>query len=147
MRPTLGISCLNPDFVSASICQMAGIDCTDPAQVNRIECGGNVVTLDLWTPAVSVLKTYAEAYQAEVNFGLTIFPGVPAMAGATDACMTGTESVAVGAATATAIGSALDMTIPAGATPTGPTLQALRGRIEARKAQRGAELPPARGSA
>ena len=86
--------------------------------------------IDRWSPSISAIKSLATQLEGTVRFGLTTFPGEGAGGRGLFAeqlsCTPGTVSVPIGSNNAAAIGAALDATEPLGATPTGPTLDAIR---------------------
>jgi hypothetical protein len=121
-----------------------GVDCTNPAQMTSTICGGTMAPpggVDRWAPAVSAIKSLTAMFETKVSFGLTTFPGQGGN-GPDANCIAGTLRVPVGLKTAAQIASTLDMTQPAGYTPTSSTLQAVLQHIMGKKTSPDAEVPP-----
>jgi hypothetical protein len=107
-----------------------------------------------WAPSVSGLKAITSALQADIAFGLMVFPGTSAGSAPIDCfslpdiqltaeclalqeaggsgltCTAGSLNVAMGYNNGAAIAQALDSTAPDGATPTALTLQAARAELD-----------------
>jgi hypothetical protein len=148
-----GVSCVGVDLGGdALLCQAgdqaacarvncASVDCGVPPYRDTVVCGGSnpSPSIDKWTPTVEAFKQLTRQHQAQLSFGLTIFPGVGANATGTDLCAPGSELVAPATQSATAIAQALDATHPTGATPTEAALSGVLERAQARAA---APAPP-----
>jgi hypothetical protein len=151
-----GVSCVGVDLgADAVLCQAgdqaacarvncASIDCGVPPYRDTVVCGGSnpSPSIDKWSPTVEAFKQLTRQHQAQLSFGLTIFPGVGANAAGTDLCAPGTELVAPAANAAGAIARALDATSPSGATPTEAALSGVLEQAQARSAAPGATVPP-----
>jgi von Willebrand factor type A domain len=72
-----------------------------------------------WEPSKNAIKSITGQFQAFLDFGLTMFPGVG------DVCAAGAVDVPMQSNNAPAIGSAADATRPQGYTPLGATLEVL----------------------
>jgi hypothetical protein len=125
---------------------------TTPDVLIVLDRSGSMDREGRWTPSVSAVRTITNDLQAQINFGLAMFPQPPANGSANggqiditmclsamdpqtclddliDAvggtCTPGSIIVPVGPNTAPMIASTLDMTNSAGGTPTGETLENL----------------------
>lgn len=148
-----GVICTNVDFVQEMLLCQAGdqaacarascasVDCAQPPFRDTVVCGGPnpSPSIDKWTPTVQAFKQLTRRHQAEISFGLTIFPGSGATASGGDVCAPGSELVAPASNAANAIAQALDATSPTGATPTEAALSGVLKQAQARSA---APAPP-----
>lgn len=146
----LGVNCAGFDIFNATLlCQggdqaaceqlaCTGVDCTAPPYSGTVVCGGTnpSPSVDRWQPAVQGLQRVSEQFQAEINFGLTTFPGQPIGTGgsgpADDVCAAGNVRVPIASNAAEPIAQALFATQPGGATPLGDTLTAVLEHLNAR---------------
>jgi hypothetical protein len=131
-----GVDILNPVTFAC-----IGIDCAAAANANSALCGGTEV-VNRWDPSVAALKAVTQSLQDRVRFGLMLFPDPAAGGGRNGQCATGTVLVNEALNTAGPIAQSLDRTAPGGGTPTGPTLQAARMRIEAKSGNIDNDVPP-----
>jgi hypothetical protein len=135
--------CTSDDIFASFECGRQNVRCDQAPHMGTTICGGTVLsTLDRWTPAVGAVKSLTQMFEARVNFGLTVFPGPQQGGRQADACATGTLRVPLGLKTATAIATELDMTMPTGRTPTGPTLEVVVQQVEAKKGALDMDLQP-----
>jgi hypothetical protein len=135
--------CASGDLFASFDCRRLMVNCNQAPNMGTTICGGTMPSpYDRWGPAVDALKSLTKMFETKVNFGLTIFPGPTADMGGQAVCATGTQRVPVGLNTATAIAGQLDMTKPAGYTPTGPTLDEVLKQIQAKKTSPDEQLPP-----
>ncbi len=76
-----------------------------------------------WEPAVAAVKQVTTALQADVRFGLMVFPNEAS------GCAAGLLEVPMQLGAATAIAAKLDARVPGGATPISPTLVGARNEL------------------
>jgi hypothetical protein len=142
-----GVSCVSFDLIAESTnCSLGNqaacnrltacqaVDCAQPPYQGTLVCGGTNPSpaVDRWMPAVQGLGGLTRQFQAQLSFGLTLFPGDAAgPQGAGDICAPATVRVPVGANAAPAIARALDGTAPGGATPLASALTAALSHLEA----------------
>lgn len=119
-----------------------------PDMMIVLDRSGSMTEGGRWVPSVSALRRVTMELQSQIRFGLAMFPDpsmapgvvqdvtdclaapdpvacINALAAPSGACAPGGIVVPTALDNAGAIGIALDMTQPAGGTPTGETLQAL----------------------
>jgi hypothetical protein len=120
-----------------------------------LDRSGSMTEGGRWMPSVSALRRVTMELQSQIRFGLAMFPDpataptnvvndlamcftapdpnacLQELSGGLALCAPGKVVVPVAIDNAAAIASAFDMTLPAGGTPTGETLQALVGTFGA----------------
>jgi hypothetical protein len=92
----------------------------------------NATSTDRWDGSVAAINQTAAAFDGKINFGLMTFPAFDSrqlQRNSTSAtveiqCPTGTLDVELGSGRAVQIAEALEVLLPGGSTPTGPTLTA-----------------------
>jgi hypothetical protein len=136
---------------SSDICEIVQVNANPatPDVLIVLDRSGSMTEGGRWMPSVSALRRVTMELQSSIRFGLAMFPD-PASApmnvvddlamcftapdpnaclqeltGSLAACVPGKVVVPVAIDNAAAIGTAFDMTLPAGGTPTGETLQGL----------------------
>ena len=136
----------------SNICEVVHVNANPatPDMLIVLDRSGSMTEGGRWMPSVSALRRVTMELQSSIRFGLAMFPdpatAPPDLANALTQCLTapdpqacldevtnqianvcapGAVVVPIAIDNAAAIGQAFDMTLPAGGTPTGETLQGL----------------------
>lgn len=100
-------------------------DCNANPFDPRCFIGGFIMGVDRWTPSVAALGSITGQLDAEMRFGLMMYPS-------DNECGAGDVQVPIGFGTSAMIGGVLDTTCPGGRTPTSAALSASQGVFDMR---------------